>query len=51
MEMHVDHHLHLVSIWLSYDEKDVAILEPVYRQYKRKIIELLFQIRKRGFTE
>ena len=24
----------LVSIWLPNDEKDVAILEPVYRQYK-----------------
>lgn len=34
MEMHVDHQLHLVSIWLPNDEKDVAILEPVYRQYK-----------------
>ena len=34
MEMCVDHQLHLVSIWLSNDEKDVAILEPVYRQYK-----------------
>lgn len=34
MEMCVDHQLHLVSIWLPNDEKDVAILEPVYRQYK-----------------
>ena len=34
MEMHVDHQLHLVSIWLPNDEKDIAILEPVYRQYK-----------------
>lgn len=34
MEMYVDHQLHLVSIWLPNDEKDVAILEPVYRQYK-----------------
>lgn len=34
MEMYVDHQLHLVSIWLPNDEKDVAILEPVYRKYK-----------------
>ena len=34
MEMCVDHQLHLVSIWLPNDEKDVAILEPVYRKYK-----------------
>lgn len=34
MEMHVDHQLHLVSVWLPNDEKDVAILEPVYRRYK-----------------
>lgn len=34
MEMHVDHQLHLVSIWLPNDEKDVAILEPVYRRYR-----------------
>lgn len=33
MEMLVDHQLHLVSIWLPNDEKDIAILEPVYRQY------------------
>ena len=32
MEMHVDHQLHLVSVWLPNDEKDVAILEPVYRR-------------------
>ena len=34
MEMYVDHQLHLVSIWLPNDEKDVTILEPVYRKYK-----------------
>ena len=34
MEMYVDHQRHLVSIWLPNDEKDVAILEPVYRKYK-----------------
>ena len=34
MEMYIDHQLHLVSIWLPNDEKDVAILEPVYRKYK-----------------
>jgi len=34
MEMHVDHQLHLVSVWLPNDEKNVAILEPVYRRYK-----------------
>ena len=34
MEMYVDHQLHLVSIWLPNDEKDVAILEPVFRKYK-----------------
>lgn len=34
MEMHVDHQLHLVSVWLPNDEKDIAILEPVYRRYK-----------------
>ena len=34
MEMCVDHQLHLVSIWLPNDEKNVAILEPVYRKYK-----------------
>ena len=34
MEMHVDHQLHLVSVWLPNDEKDIAILEPVYREYK-----------------
>ena len=34
MEMCVDHQRHLVSIWLPNDEKDVAILEPVYRKYK-----------------
>ena len=34
MEMCADHQLHLVSIWLPNDEKDVAILEPVYRKYK-----------------
>ena len=34
MEMHVDHQLYLVSIWFPNDEKDVAILEPVYRKYK-----------------
>ena len=34
MEMCVDHQLHLVLIWLPNDEKDVAILEPVYRKYK-----------------
>ena len=28
MEMCVDHQLHLVSIWLPNDEKDVTILEP-----------------------
>ena len=34
MEMYVDHQRHLVSIWLPNDEKDVAILDPVYRKYK-----------------
>lgn len=34
MEMHVDHQLRLVSVWLPNDEKDVAILEPVYKRYK-----------------
>ena len=34
MEMHVDHQLHLVFVWLPNDEKDIAILEPVYRRYK-----------------
>ena len=34
MKMSVDHQLHLVSIWLPNDEKDVTILEPVYRKYK-----------------
>lgn len=34
MEMTIDHQHHLVSIWLPNDEKDVAILEPVYRRYK-----------------
>ena len=34
MEMCVDHQLHLVSIWLPNEEKDVTILEPVYRKYK-----------------
>ena len=34
MEMQVDHQLHLVSIWLANDEKEIAILEPVYRRYK-----------------
>ena len=34
MEMCVDHQLHLVSIWLPNDEKDVTILDPVYRKYK-----------------
>ena len=34
MEMYVDHQRHLVSIWLPNDEKDVTILEPVYRKYK-----------------
>ena len=34
MKMYVDHQLHLVSIWLLNEEKDVTILEPVYRKYK-----------------
>lgn len=34
MEMTIDHLHHLVSIWLPNDEKDVAILEPVFRRYR-----------------
>lgn len=34
MEMMIDHQHHLISIWLPNDEKDVAILEPVFRKYR-----------------
>lgn len=33
MDMTIDHQRHLVSIWLPNDEKDLAILEPVFRLY------------------
>ncbi len=48
MEMYVDHQLHLVSIWLPNDEKDVAILEPVYRKYKEHRIVWLFSAPAKG---
>lgn len=34
MEMMIDHQHHLISIWLPNDEKDVAILDPLFRQYR-----------------
>ena len=49
MEMYVDHQLHLVSIWLPNDEKDVGTgLQTVQGH---EISGCCFQIRKREFAE